>query len=90
MKKEPLLRTADEIQGFLISAIAGHARIDPSQIDPRASFTDYGLDSLSAAAIMGQLEEKLGQKLVATLPWDYPTIEQLVQHLKNIHARKNH
>ena len=44
-------------------------------------FVDYGLDSVQAVSIVGDLETWLGRSLSPTLIWDFPTIEDLAKHL---------
>ena len=52
-----------------------------STIDPREPFTYYGLDSVQAVGLTGDLEIWLGRRLSPTLAWDYPNIESLARHL---------
>jgi acyl carrier protein len=53
-----------------------------SQIDPRRSFADHGLDSLAAVQLAAALSERLGRVLDETLLWNFATIEALVAHLE--------
>ena len=50
-------------------------------IDPRTSFFDIGLDSLTATELRHRLRTKLGYDINATVVFDYPSLEQLVEHL---------
>jgi hypothetical protein len=43
--------------------------------------TRYGLDSIDAVTIVGDLEDSLDLELPSTLFWDYPTIEKSAQYL---------
>ena len=74
--------TAD-IQSFLIDRIASILETDTTSIDPRQPFTYYGLGSVQAVSLTGDLEVFLNRKLSPTLAWDYPTIELLANHLAN-------
>jgi hypothetical protein len=38
--------------------------------------TRYGLDSIDAVTMVGDLEDWVGQELPSTLFWDYSTIEK--------------
>ncbi len=69
------------IEGWLIDQIASRIRLPPSEIDPREPFTYYGLDSVQAVGLTGDLEIWLGRRLSPTLAWDYPNIESLARHL---------
>ena len=44
-------------------------------------FDRYGLDSSAAIGMIGDLENWIGIELDPTLPYDYPSIETLAQHL---------
>ena len=47
----------------IVKAIAEKLRKDVSEIDPDASISDLGIDSLDAIELMFDLEEALGQTL---------------------------
>lgn len=70
-----------EVERWLIARIAGYLEISPAQVDPRDSFTSYGLESRTAVELCGDLEDWLGREFEPTLTWDYPSIEQLAQYL---------
>lgn len=70
-----------EIREWLIRNVAERMAIEPSEIDVRAKFATYGLDSRAALEITGELENWSGFPLDATLVWDYPCIEAVVEHL---------
>ncbi len=74
-------KSAAEITNWLITHLALQLRIPPRRIDPRQPFVDFGLDSVQAVSITGELEDWLGISLPPTLIWDYPTIHSLVEHL---------
>lgn len=69
------------IQDWLIGNIAESLKIDPAEIDIREPFASYGLSSTAAVGLTGDMEDWLGLRLSPTLVWDYPTIEELAQHL---------
>ncbi|MCQ3938431.1 MAG: non-ribosomal peptide synthetase [Chloroflexi bacterium] len=72
-----------EIQSWLVSRIASMLETDATSIDPRQPFTYYGLGSVQAVSLTGDLEIFLNRKLSPTLAWDYPTIESLAKYLAN-------
>lgn len=76
-------KTSTEIQAWLIERISSMLEMDKSSIDPRQPFTFYGLGSVQAVSLTGDLEVFLNQKLAPTLAWDYPTIESLANYLSN-------
>jgi len=74
-------KTAEAIQAWLISRLSERTKRNPERVDPRAPFTSYGLDSLAAVSLSGELEEWLGRRLSPTLAWEYPSIELLARRL---------
>ncbi|WP_443052871.1 acyl carrier protein [Streptomyces sp. NBC_01186] len=50
-------------------------------IDPRTPFAEYGLDSVAALSLYGDIEEEFGLCLEPTVAWDHPTVEALARHL---------
>ena len=74
-------RGAETIQAWMILRLSEALKVKPAQIDPRLRFDSYGLDSLTAYTLTGDLADWLGRDLPATLFWDYPNIVALSQHL---------
>lgn len=66
--------------------------IPPDAIDARGSFIDFGMDSKLAVTFIRRLQRFTGGQLSATLPFDYPNLTSLAQHLETIsravHATK--
>lgn len=74
-------RDRASIQCWLVEHIAASLTAKSDDIDVTLPFSYYGLDSLAAAGLAGDLETWLGRKLSPTLTWDYPTIERLATYL---------
>mgnify|MGYP000234521534 FL=1 len=70
---------AEGIRTALIGMLEKELRID--SVDPDKLLTQYGLDSISALTIAGELEDMLGLELPATLLWDCPTVNQIADYL---------
>jgi 8-amino-7-oxononanoate synthase len=81
--------TEETIRTWLITNIASVVNIDPSRIDVRQTFDNYGLDSLQAVSLSGDLETWLNREISPTVVWDYPTVEQLARHLSENHVNGN-
>ncbi|WP_169051699.1 acyl carrier protein [Flavobacterium sp. H122] len=75
--------TVAEIQNWLISKISSQLNLSPSDIDITTELATYGLDSMDAVMISGELEDALEIELASTVLWDYPTIESLSAFLYN-------
>jgi acyl transferase domain-containing protein/acyl carrier protein len=73
--------TAAAIQAWLVARLSAGLAIAPSEIDVREPFASYGLDSVRAVALSGELEEWLGRRLSPTLAYEYPTIAELAAAL---------
>ncbi|MGF1480505.1 MAG: beta-ketoacyl synthase N-terminal-like domain-containing protein [Cyanophyceae cyanobacterium] len=77
----PAGNSQPSIQTWLVEQVARAAHLDPSQIEPHQSFASYGIDSVNAVRLSGELEQRLQQRLSPTLLYDYPTIAALSQRL---------
>jgi acyl carrier protein len=73
--------TLADIQNWLVSYIADVLEIEPEKVDVTKPFDRYGLDSAAAVGLTGDMEEWLGFDLDPTLPYDYPTIQALANHI---------
>lgn len=69
------------IQIWLIIRLARLLKVPPREVDIQQPFTDYGLDSMVAVGLAGELGEWLGQELPGDLLLAYPTIESLARYL---------
>jgi acyl carrier protein len=65
------------IQRWLQLRIAEIVQHPADEVDVTLPFSYYGLDSVAALGISGELEIWLGRKLSPTLTWDHPNIERL-------------
>ncbi len=70
-----------EIEQWLIEKISVELKTPAANIDVTQPFARYGLDSVRATGLAGDLEDWLGRSLPATLAYDYPTIEALARYL---------
>lgn len=71
----------ETIQTWLVRHIANRLNLSPEEIDPQQPFVFYGLDSVQAVSLSGDLEIFLGRRLSPTLIWDYPSIDLLSEYL---------
>lgn len=93
---ETRARSHEEIQQWITTEVARLLKVDVSEVDLKREFSSFGLDSLGAFAVTGQLSEWLARDLSATLLWEYPTIASLSDYLAKgaaepkPGARRNH
>ncbi|BAU65295.1 hypothetical protein STA3757_26760 [Stanieria sp. NIES-3757] len=69
------------IQNWLIKQLAEQLSLDSATISITEPLTRYGLDSIDAVTMVGDIEDVLDVELPSTLFWDYPTIEKSSQFL---------
>jgi acyl-CoA synthetase (AMP-forming)/AMP-acid ligase II/acyl carrier protein len=70
-----------EIETWLIEKLSSELNIAASGIDVNQPFARYGLDSVRATGLAGDLEDWLGLSLPPTLAYDYPTVTALAHYL---------
>lgn len=69
------------IQDWLITRLAQRLGIATVEIDIQQPFSFYGLDSMDAVELVGDLEAWLGRSLSPTILWDYSSIQTLADYL---------
>ena len=74
-------QSKEAIQAWLVSQLAGRLGIESAKIEVQKDFPDYGLNSIEAVNLSGELENYLERRLSPTLIWDYPNIEALAEYL---------
>ncbi|MDZ7286762.1 MAG: amino acid adenylation domain-containing protein [candidate division KSB1 bacterium] len=72
---------AAAIKSWLVAHLAELLHLPAPAIDPRQNFASFGLDSAQTVSLTGDLAAWLGRPVSPTLAWEYPTIEQLANHL---------
>lgn len=72
---------AQALQEWLVNQLAEQLSLDSESISISEPLTRYGLDSIDAVTMVGDLEDWLDLELPSTLFWDYPTIEKSAQYL---------
>lgn len=74
--------SVSEIRDWLARRIAEIKEITPlSRIDTTADINIYGLSSLEAMSLSGEIEEQIGSRVSPAILYDYPSIDALSQHL---------
>jgi alkylation response protein AidB-like acyl-CoA dehydrogenase/acyl carrier protein len=71
----------EELEAWMCESLASALRIPVEEVDPATPFSELGVDSAHALALIEKLERRMQRSLDATLMWSYPTIGKLVRHL---------
>ncbi|WP_311971675.1 acyl carrier protein [Pseudomonas baltica] len=74
----------DHYRGKLGSMVEREMRLSDGSVATDRNLAEYGLDSITALTIAGDLEDELGIELPSTLLWDYPSIDALANYLYGI------
>ncbi len=69
------------LERLVKDAVARVLKMEVGRLDPRKPLGNMGLNSLLAMELRNRLEIALDRPLSATLAWNYPTIDILVDHL---------
>ncbi|WP_225912764.1 non-ribosomal peptide synthetase/type I polyketide synthase [Nostoc flagelliforme] len=88
-KNKPRLLTREAIESWLVAKVAKHLQMSPQRIDIEEPLAQYGLGSLAAVRISGELQEWLECELSPTLLYDYPSIQTLAKYLAGTSVKKD-
>lgn len=77
-------RSSTAWQQWLIDWVAQELKLAPHEIRSDENLLNYGMDSVNAIMLVGDLEDRLGSKLPPTLVWDFPTIAGLAGKLVEV------
>ena len=73
--------TPENIRSWLIGRVADYLDEPPETIDPVAPLADYGLDSVYAFALCGEIEDTFCVAVEPTLIWDVETLVDLADRI---------
>src|SRR5271166_1401158 len=81
LSQQPPDKSAEEIRAWILSQVAAELGIDAAEISVHEPLTRYGMDSMTAVVLTGDLEHWLGRAIPPDLLGHLVTIESLAQHL---------
>ncbi|MCX4750331.1 acyl carrier protein [Kitasatospora sp. NBC_01287] len=69
------------LQEWLLDRLSCYLERPALAIDPDVPLAEYGMDSVCALSLCGDLEEVFGLEVDQTLLWDHPTVRALLGFL---------
>jgi acyl carrier protein len=75
------MNRSDEITSWLTAQVASFLDIEAADVDENTPLAEYGLDSVYALTLCGEIEDTYGIEVESTLAWDYPTVAALAGFL---------
>lgn len=79
----------EQLSHWLSNKLAKLCSIDPSEIEQDQPLSTYGLDSMNALSITGELEEMIGIELPSTMFWDFPSIKKVTEFIQGKIIQEN-
>jgi len=74
-------RTTADLEQWLTDRVAFHLHRPAEEIDPTTPLADYGIDSVAAIGICGEIEEHHRLPVSPTIAYDFPTVRAISAHL---------
>lgn len=71
--REPVM-SESEILGWLTQRLGAQVSLPVSQINPDVPYVEYGLDSVAALGLFGDIEEEFGLVLDPSIALEYSTL----------------
>ena len=69
--------SAEAIQNWILEWLAREMQIPADDLDPAKSFESFGMSSLLAVTMTGDLEDWLGREVDPAIMYDHPTVAGL-------------
>ena len=76
-----LITAVPDITAWLRRRVSEYLSLDPDAIRTDVPLAEYGLDSVFALSLCGDIEDDLQIEVEPTLAWDYPTLALLAEFL---------
>ena len=73
--------TKSALAGWIQDWMSRNMKLESAGIAGDRTFVSYGMDSVHAMMLVGDLEDHLARRLSPTLAWDHPTLDALAEHL---------
>ncbi|WP_035793685.1 acyl carrier protein [Kitasatospora mediocidica] len=70
-----------EIKSWLTERLSAHLSRPQSEINTEVPLVEYGLDSVAALSLFGDIEEKFVLYLEPAVAWEHPTVTAMAAFL---------
>lgn len=70
-----------QIRAAIRASLASALSVPEATLDDERDFDAYGLPSLEAVELAGELEDFLGREIDAQIIFEHPSVAQLARHL---------
>jgi acyl carrier protein len=81
MRRVTASRQVLAIQDWLTGRVAFYLERSVAEIDPAVALAEFGIDSVSALALCGDVEDEWNLEVDATMVFDYPTVKDIALYL---------
>ncbi|WP_405876790.1 acyl carrier protein [Streptomyces sp. NBC_01136] len=81
MTPSPPWHTEAPLYQWLTTHLAVYLDRLPESIDPTVPLAEYGMDSVCALSLCGDIEDDFAIAVEPLLVWDHPTVALLAAHL---------
>ena len=75
---------SEDIQRWLAEQLGPRIGLDPDSIDRDRPLDEYGVSSLEAVSLTGEIEAHFGCRIEPTALWDHRTLGRLAAHVASI------
>ncbi|WP_344609197.1 SDR family NAD(P)-dependent oxidoreductase, partial [Streptomyces glaucus] len=75
----------DAVADRLLAEVSRALMMEPEEIDPQASFSDFGVDSLLGVKLVGEINRAFGLDLATTALFEHSTLDRLTDLLVTRH-----
>jgi acyl carrier protein len=81
MTPSPPRRTEAPLQQWLTTRLAVYLDRLPESIEATVPLAEYGMDSVCALCLCGDIADDFGIVVESSLAWDHPTVARLAAYL---------
>ncbi|MCU4120424.1 acyl carrier protein [Variovorax sp. N23] len=74
----------DVASDWIVAYLADCLKIEPSRIEAHVVLSEYGLDSMQAVMMSGDISELTGREVPPNILYEYPTVDQLAAYMEKL------